>query len=187
MFRTDLVDAHYSYTDATYLSSFAESSPDNSGADAAGLIAVRAGDRVPDIARQNFRLALDHAFDPQFKLGAQWIVASRRYAHGDENNADVHGALPGYGVVNLDAHWYPSLSWDVFAGVDNLFDRRYPIFGQLGENVFADPARIFEPADAQATQFRGVAAPRALQIGFRYRLDWTRALAGGRAAGPRLA
>lgn len=165
------IGANYAFTDATYLSAFTESSPDNSSADAAGLITVQTGDRIPDIARQNFKLALDYAFNPQFKLGAQWIVVSRRYAHGDENNADVHGALPGYGVVNLDAHWYPSLAWDVFAGVDNLFDHRYATFGQLGENVFADPARIFEPADAQATQFRGVAAPRALQIGFRYRLD----------------
>lgn len=165
------INAHYSYTEAIYLSSFTEASPDNSSADANGLITIKAGDRIPDIARHNFKLSLDYTFTPQFKLGAQLVALSRRYARGDENNADVNGPVPAYALVDMDAHWYPALAWDVFAGVNNVFDRRYATLGQLGQNVFANPARMFDPANPVATQFRAVAAPRSFQIGFRYQLD----------------
>lgn len=165
------LNVQYNYTDATYRSAFTEASPANSSADANGLIMVRAGDRMPDIARQHFKLALDYLPTPQLKVGVQLIAVSRRYARGDENNADVYGPVPGYAVVNLDAHWYPGEAWDVFFGMDNVFDHRYATLGQLGENLFANPAHTFDPADSVATQFRAMAAPRSIQLGFRYQID----------------
>ncbi len=46
------VVARYSYLDATFQTAFAESSPNNSSADADGLIVVRPGDRSADAAAQ---------------------------------------------------------------------------------------------------------------------------------------
>ncbi len=160
----------YDYVDATYRSSFSEASPDNSAADADGLIVVHAGDRMPGIPRQQFKLSLNYAFDPRFDLDTELVAASSRHARGDENNADVRGPVPGYAIVDLDAHWRPASDWELFAAVDNLFDRRYATYGELGENVFANPAQTFDPTDAQTTQFRAVAAPRSFRVGFRYRL-----------------
>jgi outer membrane receptor protein involved in Fe transport len=160
--------ADYSYIDATYQSSFTESSPSNSRANASGLVTVQAGDRIPDIPRQSIKLSLEYAFTPQFSLGADFIARSSQYARGDENNADVHGRVPGYATVHLDAHYYPAPRWDIFLSVDNLFDREYANFGQLGENVFATPAERFDAAHAVDTQFRAIGPPRTIWVGFSY-------------------
>lgn len=99
------------------------------------------------------------------------MAVSGRYARGDENNADRHGALPGYATLDLDAHWHPAPAWDVFAAVDNVLDRRYATYGELGNNVFDGPGMAYDPAQPAATQFRAMAAPRAWRIVVRRRLD----------------
>lgn len=163
--------AHYDYVDATYRSAFTESSPANSTALPDGLITVRAGDRIPEIPRQRIKLSARLALGPRFDLGAELVAVSGRYARGDENNADRHGALPGYATLDLDAHWHPAPAWDVFVAVDNVLDRRYATYGELGNNVFDGPGMAYDPAQPATTQFRAMAAPRAWRIGVRRRLD----------------
>lgn len=162
------LSAHYSFIDATYRSAFTESSPSNSSAKDAGLIRVRAGDRMPGVPRQSLKLSLDYAITAAFSLGAEFLAQSAQYAAGDENNRDALGMVPGFAVVNLNAGYNPAPGWSLFLNVDNLFDRRYTSFGQLGENVFSGPGKTFDAAHPSATQFRAVAAPRAVSIGFRY-------------------
>ena len=163
--------AHYDYVDATYRSSFTESSPDNSAASSDGLIAVHAGDRMPEIPRQRMKLSARYAFGPRFDAGAGLVAVSGSYARGDENNADRHGALPGYATIDLDAHWYPAPAWAVSLAIDNVLDQHYATYAELGENAFAGPAQAYDPASPQITQFRAMAAPRSLRIGIRYRLN----------------
>ena len=45
----------YDYLEASYRTSFASLSPDNSSADATGVIAVRRGDRLPGIPRHTLK------------------------------------------------------------------------------------------------------------------------------------
>ncbi|HET8551637.1 MAG TPA: TonB-dependent receptor [Gammaproteobacteria bacterium] len=160
--------ADYSYLDATYRSAFSESSPSNSTANASGLVHVAAGDRIPGIPRQSLKLSLEYAFTPQFSLGTDVVARASQYARGDENNADMHSKVPGYATVQLDAHYFAAPAWDIFLTIDNLFDRTYATFGQLGENVFANPAKQFDAAHAADTQFRAVGAPRTIWVGFSY-------------------
>ena len=76
-------------------------------------------------------------------------------AHGDENNQDAHGQVPGYAVTNLDGAWRFAKNWELFARVDNVFNRDYANFGILGSNVFPNPARTFDPANQVAEPFLG--------------------------------
>ncbi|HEY3784315.1 MAG TPA: TonB-dependent receptor [Steroidobacteraceae bacterium] len=168
--------AHYTYTDATFRSSFSESSPTNSTADADGAIQVVPGDRIPGIPVHALKLRLDYAISSRLSIGANVLVSSSLYPRGDENNRDISGQVPGYTLVNLDAHWQPSDTLEIFTRVSNLFDRRYSNFGILGENFFTGPDRTFGPTagvDPREEQFRGPGAPLGIWLGIRYSVGGT--------------
>jgi outer membrane receptor protein involved in Fe transport len=169
--RSLTVSAHYSFTDATFQSQFLQSSPDNSSADANGAIQVEPGDRIPGVPRQVIKLRMGYAFTPKLNVGMNLLVSDGVYARGDENNRDSNGELPGYTLVNLDAHYRPLPSLELFARVNNVFDRRYYDFGILGQNFFTGPQHTFGPAagyDSVSEQFRGPGTPIGAWVGVRY-------------------
>ena len=90
---------------------------------------------------------------------------------GDENNLDAHGKVPGYGVLNLDTERELGKGFEVFARINNLFNRKYANFGILGENVFANAADRFDPANATSETFLGLGAPPGVWVGVRYEWD----------------
>ena len=163
--------ARYSAIEATYRTGFLEHSPANSSADANGDIVVASGDRIPSIPRQTLRVRVDVDASAALSLGANLVASSSSRLRGDENNQDAHGAVAGYAVVNLDARWKLARQVELFARVNNLFDRRYSNFGILGQNVFANAARSFDPANPVAEPFLGVGAPRGAWLGLRYAWD----------------
>jgi outer membrane receptor protein involved in Fe transport len=161
----------YTCLDATFRSAFSESNPANSSADENGIIDVEPGDRIPANPRHVLKVRADWTITPQFFFGANVLTSAGSYARGDENNQDVHGQLPSYTVVNLNARYLLSSTFEVYARVNNLFDRRYFNFAVVGENFFTGPDRTFGPAasvDPAAEQFRGPGAPRGLWLGVRY-------------------
>ena len=171
------VAVRYSYLDATFQSAFSENSPANSSADADGAIDVQPGDTLPGNPRHAFKLRVDYAVTANLFVGGNVLATSGVYARGDENNQDVNGRLPGYALVNLDARYRASSVFEVFARVNNVFDRRYFSFGVVGENFFTGPNRTFGPsagADPEAEQFRGPGAPRGVWVGVRYSLGGAR-------------
>src|SRR5262249_35036931 len=126
----------YSFLYATFRSSFAESSPANSSADEDGAIAVASGNRIPGNPRHTLKVRAAWTVTPELQGGANVLTSAGVYARGDENNQDVNGALPGYTVVNLDGRYLVSPRFEVFARLNNVFDRRYSNFGVVGENFF---------------------------------------------------
>jgi outer membrane receptor protein involved in Fe transport len=107
-------------------------------------------------------------------VGGSVVLASSQYAHGDENNRDAHGRVPGYAVIDLDARWRAARDWEIFASIVNVRDRRYQNFAILGANTFTGPDRSFGPSlglDPAAEQFRAVGAPRGLWVGVRYAFE----------------
>ena len=167
------LDLRYNHIDATFRSTFSALAPNNSSADPNGAITVQPGDRIPGIPANSFKLRAEYARGP-LSIGAGLVAVSNQYAHGDENNADTHGKVPGYTVVNLDAQYSVTPHLQIFAQVANLFDTRYYSFAVLGENVFTGPGNTFGPAlgiSGFSEQFRAVGTPRALWIGARYRFD----------------
>ncbi|WP_188689278.1 TonB-dependent receptor [Silvimonas amylolytica] len=161
-------NAAYSYIDATYLSSFTENSPSNSSADANGAIQVNSGNHIPGIPRQTLKLGVDYHFATQWEVAASGILRSDVFARGDENNQDIHGTVPGYAVLNLDMHYRPTRSLDVYLLVDNVFNRQYANFGVLGANAFTGPGNGFDGANSVNEQFRGYGAPRGVWVGMNY-------------------
>jgi iron complex outermembrane receptor protein len=162
------ITARYAWIDATYQSGFAENSPLNTSADASGAIQVQAGNRIPSIPRQSLKLRMEYDPAAPWQLGANVVYAASSLARGDENNRDARGTIPGYAVFNLDTRYTVQKGWDLFARIDNLFDRQYANFGLLGLNSFTGPNRSFDAANASSEQFRGFGAPRSIWIGSRF-------------------
>jgi outer membrane receptor protein involved in Fe transport len=161
----------YTYLDATFQSAFSESSPANSSADENGDIEVAPGNRIPANPRHILKVRADWAVTKRLFLGANLLASTGVYARGDENNRDVSGQLPGYALMNLDGRYVLSERFEVFARINNVFDRRYSNFGVVGENFFTGPDRTFGPAvgaEPAAEQFRGPGAPRGAWLGVRY-------------------
>jgi len=162
--------ANYSYVDATFETPFEALSSSNSQADGSGLIQVNKRNRIPGVPQHTLKLRLGYEITPSWTVGSNIIATSSRYARGDENNQDSHGQIPGYTVVNLDSHYSINDNWKLFAKVQNLFDRNYATFGQLGVNEFgrggawnSDPAAWNNNA-----QFQTPGAPRAAWVGVTY-------------------
>jgi len=162
--------ARYSAIAATYRTPFEEHSPANSSANAAGDISVRAGDRIPSIPSQTLRLRLDVEAGDKLSLGADLLASSASHLRGDENNQDSHGQVPGYALLNLDGRWRLARNVELFARINNVFDRQYSNFGVLGYNAFANADRTFDPANSLAEPFLGVGTPRGAWLGVRY--EW---------------
>ena len=161
----------YTFLDATFQSSFPESSPSNSSADGDGVIQVAPGNRIPANPRHILKTRADWELTSQLFIGANLLTSAGSYARGDENNRDTNGQLPGYSILNIDGRFLVSRSFEVFARVNNVFDRRYSNFGVVGENFFTGPGKTFGPAagiDPVNEQFRGPGAPRGAWVGVRY-------------------
>jgi iron complex outermembrane receptor protein len=165
------VTLHYSFIDATYRTGFAENSPSNSSADANGAITVQPGDRIPSIPRHALKLRADLQVTAQWSVAANALLASSVYARGDENNRDANGSVPGYALLNLDTRFQIDRDLQLFARIDNVFDRRPANFAVLGQNVFTGPAQGFDATHPRAEQFRGYGAPRGAWVGVQYTFE----------------
>ena len=60
-------------------------------------------------------------------MGADAVVVGSRHFVGDDANQNKK--LPGYWVVNLHASYQVTKELQIFGLVNNLFDRRYGLFG----------------------------------------------------------
>jgi len=161
----------YNHIDATFRSRFVAASPNNSTADANGAINVSPGDRIPGIPANSAKLRAEWDVHERLSLGATVVYASSQYAHGDENNRDLHGQVPGYTITTFDAQLKLGPQLQLFANITNLFNREFQNFGLLSANAFTGPGRSFGPAlgiDPVSEQFRGLGTPRGFWIGVRY-------------------
>jgi outer membrane receptor protein involved in Fe transport len=153
--------ANASWLDANYLSAFMENSANHPDADADGLVAVQRGDRIPGLPRRSMKLGADFALTPALSIGTDVVANAGQYLRGDE--ANLLPQTGGYAVVNLRANWTIGPRVNVFAHVDNVFDRHYVTFGMLG-----DPGEVLPQYENR--RFLGPAPPRGAWIGFRLAL-----------------
>ncbi|MFL6630239.1 MAG: TonB-dependent receptor [Vitreoscilla sp.] len=170
------LSARYSLVDATFRTPLVMNSPNNSTAapiscDACTDIAVRPGDHLPGIARNTLKVNASWTFRQGAVVGMTLVSQSGTWARGDENNADANGRVPGFTLFDLDARVPLGAGWEVFANVDNVFDRRTSTFGALGQDVFTGPGRSFDATGAtwRREQFRVAGAPRGAWLGVTWR------------------
>jgi iron complex outermembrane recepter protein len=168
---------NYAYVQATFQSPLILSSPDNSSAQpltcpTCAEILVQPGDRMPGIPHHVAKLDLDWTPTARSSVNLNVIAQSSTYPRGDENNLDVKGTVPGFALVNLAGQYKLTDRLEIFAKVDNLFDRLYSTFGTLGANAFHLPGNAFDPNPANwpAAQFRSVGPGRGAWVGLSYSL-----------------
>ena len=159
---------NYSYVDASYQTPFVERSASNSSANANGNINVLPGNKMPGIPQNTFKLLLDYAAMSQWDIGANLLYRSAIFARGDENNKDRNGMIAGYSVLNIFTNYAISRDLQLFARVDNVFNKQYADFGVLGQNFFNGPGRTFDGNNVSNEQFIAPSAPRGAWIGLRY-------------------
>lgn len=157
-----------SWVDATFQSPFTVANGSNStciaangaGNGCAGVLA-QPGDKIPGIPAVTVKLRLGYNITPQTHIGTTITAQGPQYARGDENNQDINGRVPGFATVKLDIAQHVSKTFDIFAGVDNLFNNQYANFGILSVNNITT---------GNSEQFRGVAEPRSFYVGLSMKL-----------------
>ncbi|WP_277188557.1 TonB-dependent receptor [Caballeronia sp. BR00000012568055] len=162
------VAASYAYVNATYRSTWTESSASNSSADDDGNITVHSGDRIPGIPANTVKMRLDYNVLPQWNVGSNLTYRSNIFARGDENNQDANGSVAGYFLIDLDTTYNVTKQIQVYATVKNLLNKRYANFAILGENFFDGPNHTFNNGASVNEQFLGIGAPRGVWVGMRY-------------------
>lgn len=156
--------ASYAYVKATYETANFFSSPANPGAgpcaDPAAdpvCIFVEPGDNLPGIPNHRFKTGFDYWMTPKWKVGADLIAASGQYHFGDD--ANLLPKLGGYTRVDISTSYDLNEHVQFFAFANNIFDKRYGLFGTLFE---ADEAPVVAPYDATITDFTD---PRSVVLG----------------------
>ena len=154
----------YSFIEATFEDSFQALSPNHAFADDDGEISVRSGDRIPGIPQHQFKLSSDYQFTGGLSLGLDILSNGNQVLRGDESNQ--LDEVSGYTMVGLRARYSVNEKLEIFAKIDNLFDREYESFGLLGE----EPAELEVPIIEDLTNpvFLGAGAPKAAFLGLRY-------------------
>ena len=73
------------------------------------------------------------------------IVVGGQYDHGNEDNTDPNGKLPGYAVVDLDAQYRIGKALKLSLNIDNVFDQVYATYGLSGQtSIFTLATEAFQ-------------------------------------------
>ena len=155
----------FSHVDATYRFSADLPSPNNPSADANGDIQVRAGDRIGGVPQNRFKAGGSVSVTSRLTLGADIVAVGNQPLVGDEANQNPE--LPGYWTADLSAAYELPDRLELFARIDNLFDRRFAAYGTYfaADGVGKVPPPVLPQAPDPRTLTP--AAPRAFTIGLR--------------------
>jgi iron complex outermembrane receptor protein len=149
---------NYNYIEATYRFTGDIASPNNPQADDAGNIHVTPGNRIPGIPRQQVKTGADYALSPALTIGGDIAFVDRQYYVGDDANQNPQ--LPSYTVASVHATYAISRDMDIFGNINNLFDRKYALYGTYfdpGDVANAIPQTLTDPrtqTPAQGISFR---------------------------------
>jgi outer membrane receptor protein involved in Fe transport len=178
----------YTFLAATFQSEEDVNGESNSSSDAEapgleGLIEIEPGARIPLIPQHMFKLYADFQATKKFSVNFGVLALSDAFARGNENNEHEpdgtyylgEGRSPGYTVANLGARYELNRHIELFARVNNLFDKRFYTAAQLGPTGFTAEgnfiARPFAAVDGefplQHATFLAPGAPRAAWGGVR--------------------
>ena len=139
----------YSYTDATFQSTFVESGGSNPAADANGNITVQPGNRLPGIPTNQAKLGAYYKITDKWTVGGTVIVASGAFLFGDE--ANLTPKLTPYFTLNLNTSYQLTKNVQLFALVQNVTNEKYATFG-----TFSPTSSVF------LAQAPGATNPRSL-------------------------
>ena len=148
-------------------------SQSNSTADpTTGNIEVSPGDRIPGVPLHHLNAFANYDLTDRLSVGAGAVAVSRQFARGNDNNqhqADGvnllgSGEIAGYALLNLNSVWKLEKNLQLFAKINNVFDRRYATAGALRQNFFPGGSLAAPRAQTNET-FYAPGAPRGIWIG----------------------
>jgi len=108
------------------------------------------------------------------------LAIAGSYARGNENNKHESGGsflgggkIAGYSTVNLSAAFQVNHEWNLFARINNVFDKEYATAGQLGASPFSPVNGNYMTTNGRRSAtlgetFLAPGAPRSAWIGVRY-------------------
>lgn len=148
-----------------------------------GTIAIEPGDQIPLMPRHTFKGYVDWQPVRPLTLGLNVVGISGSRARGNENGEHEPdgtyylgpGDAPGYVLTHLTARYRVTPRIQVFAQVNNMFDRQYSSAAQLGPTAFTPDgtfvARPFPAVNGEfpivQSTFFAPGAPRTAVIGTR--------------------
>jgi outer membrane receptor protein involved in Fe transport len=179
----------YTYVDATFENATELPGENNSARAPCSFdededcIAVRKGNRIPQIPRHQGKFFADYQVSPKFGVGTDVIALSSMFVRGNENNAHRTGEFvnddektsigkgetSAWAIVNLRATYQLTDEIQLFGRVNNVFDREYFNGGVLAENRF-NAAGQFTGVEQPTTGF-APGAPRIFWFGLRFDLE----------------
>jgi outer membrane receptor protein involved in Fe transport len=180
---------NYTFLNATYQSpqvvDGGSNSSNDGGAGFDGNIVIKPGDQIPQIPQNLLKAYVDYQPTSKIVVDLDFIAAGRSYARGNENNQHQpdgvyylgQGFAPGYGVLNLGAHYQMLKTVQLFVQINNLLDHRYYTAAQLGPSPYDNAgnfiARPFPAMDGdypiRRTAFVAPGAPIGAWGGIRFR------------------
>jgi iron complex outermembrane receptor protein len=144
--------ANYSYVAATFQFTGMLSSPNNPRANAVGNITVHPGDTIPGIPSHQLKIGADYQITPAWSIGGDIEYFGSQHLIGDYSNQNAR--LTPYFLTNIRSSYQISDSVQLFARINNLFDRRYASFGS-----YFDTGGVGQPITDHLTD------PRSITIG----------------------
>jgi outer membrane receptor protein involved in Fe transport len=139
---------NYTYLQATYQSPQTVGGGSNSLSDGGlgmdGNITVQPGDHIPQIPSNMLKAYVEYQPTSKISVDLDFIATGRSFARGNENNLDKpdgvyylgQGFSPGYGVMNLGAHYQIQKKVQLFVQVNNLLNHHYYTAAQLGPTPY---------------------------------------------------
>jgi outer membrane receptor protein involved in Fe transport len=180
---------NYTFLSATYQSPQTVGGGSNSANDEGigleGNIAIQPGDRIPLIPRNLLKAYVDYQPTAKILVDLDFVASGRSFARGNENNLAQpdgvyylgQGFSPGYGVLNLGAHYQLFKRVQFFVQINNLLDHHYYTAAQLGPTPYDNAgnfiARPFPSVTGnfqiRNTTFFAPGAPIGVWGGMRFR------------------
>jgi iron complex outermembrane receptor protein len=162
--KTDRVLAwfSYSYIDATFQTGFTASSSNNPGADADGNIQVQAGNHLPGIPSNLWKLGVDYKVTDAWTVGGTGVAASGQFLFGDE--ANLTPKTPAYFVLNLHTSYQLTPHLQLFGLIENAFNMTYYTFAAFSPT---SSVPIVQVPGASNPRSYSPAAPIAGTVGIR--------------------
>jgi outer membrane receptor protein involved in Fe transport len=145
---------NYTFVRATYETAEVVDGSSNSTNDAAlagsrglgGVVQILPGDRIPLTPEHMFKAFADAQIGKKVSVDVDFTALSSSFARGNENNLSGAdglyylgpGTSPGYGVVNLGAHYQLAKRVQFFGEIKNLLDHHYYTAAQLAVTGFTN-------------------------------------------------
>ncbi len=142
--------ADYSFTDATYQTSYVENAGSNPAADADGNITIRPGDSIPGVPAHKLKFGASLHVTTAWLVGGSGTYQSGQTLFGDD--ANLTPRLPGFVTADLYTSYQLTRHIQLFGQIQNVGDARYYTYG-----TFSPTSAVFLAQAPGATNPRSYA------------------------------